>query len=126
MSSNYGFTEGMLVGISKSQAAKRRGDIGKVFDWDTAARRIIETRAIEARAGLGTDWAYTGGTIWEDGKPNTTSYTYLASAWAIPELDIDGHIEPCWIDEIEAKSRGWDSSTKWPESALTIIREARR
>lgn len=119
---NLGFSEGMLIGPARAKAAQARGEPGKVFDWDKAARRIREEQAFAAAAGLATDWNYTGGTIFENGKPTTEHYTYLASAWATPELDIDGNVEDCWITEAEAKAKGWDASTKWPESALAILR----
>lgn len=40
-----------------------------VFDWDKAARLIQEKKPKWATAGLRGDWEYTGGTIYEDGKP---------------------------------------------------------
>ena len=90
-----------------------------VFDWDRAARLIRERKPERASAGLRSDWEYTGGTIYEDGKLVMDDYTYLASTWAVPELDMDGDIVECFCTEHEAP--GWDSETKWPKSALDIL-----
>ena len=58
-----------------------------VFDWERAAQRIKETGAKEASAGLYSDWEYTGGAIWRDGKPvdSDDTYTYLASISGIAD-----------------------------------------
>lgn len=90
-----------------------------VFDWDKAARLIKERGAREASAGLRDDWEWTGGTIYADGKPDTDSYTYLASTWAVPELDIDGEVLDCYVMKDERPD--FDSDTKWPKSALDIL-----
>ena len=90
-----------------------------VFDWDKAARLIRERKPECASAGLRGDWEYTGGTIYEDGEPVMDDYTYLASTWAVPELDIDGEIIDCY--RMEHETPGWDSETKWPKSALDIL-----
>lgn len=90
-----------------------------VFDWDRAARLIRERKPERASAGLRSDWEYTGGTIYEDGKPVMDDYTYLASTWAVPELDMDGDIVECFRMEHEVP--GWNSKTKWPKSALDIL-----
>ena len=92
-----------------------------VFDWDKAAKIIRERKPKYAGAGLQNDWEYTGGTIYEDGKIVTDSYTFLASTWAVPELDLDGEIVECYIMGHEA--HGWDSDTKWPKSARKILEE---
>lgn len=100
-----------------------RGKDLMVFDWDKAARIIKERGATSASAGLSGDWGYTGGNIFSDGKPNTESYTYLASTWATPELDVDGDIIDCFIMEREVPEE-WGtnySDIKWPESALAIL-----
>ena len=54
-----------------------------------------------------------------DGKPVMDSYTYLASAWATPQIEIDGIAYDCFVPRSE--SNGWDSDTKWPQSALGIL-----
>src|SRR5208283_5455948 len=92
-----------------------------VFDWDKAAKIIMERNIQNAAAGLSGDWEWTGGYILKDGKPDFDSYTYLASLWAIPELSLDGgeSFIVCWI--YQEDSPGWDSKTKWPQSALDII-----
>jgi hypothetical protein len=90
-----------------------------VFDWDRAARRIQESGARSAAAGLRDDWGWTGGPIWADGPyAEDETYTYLASTWAVPELDLDGTIEECWTWQDETE---WDAGTYWPESARTIL-----
>lgn len=105
--------------LSKRDAALRvHGPKMRVFDWDKAARLIVEHNPKIVRAGLRGDWGWTGGTIWA-GEPDMDSYTYLASDWAIPEIDLDGELTECWRDKEES---GWDASTKWPESALAILR----
>jgi hypothetical protein len=97
-----------------------RGKPMRVFDWDKAARLIREHKPRTASAGLRSDWEYTGGAIYEDGKIVTDSYTYLASTWAIPELDLDGDVVECWTWK---KETTWDSDTKWPDSARAILEE---
>jgi len=109
-----------------SAFAMGRASQGKprmVFDWDKAAELIRERKPQRASAGLSGDWEYTGDTIFADGKPVTDSYTYLASTWAPPEIDIDGAIIECWLLESELGKgvNGWDENTKWPESALAIL-----
>ena len=99
-----------------------RGKELMVFDWDRAARLIRERKPECASAGLRSDWEYTGGTIYEDGKPVMDDYTYLASTWAVPELDMDGEIVECYRMQHEVPQ--WDENTKWPYSALTILSEA--
>lgn len=96
-----------------------RGKELMVFDWDRAARLIRERKPERASAGLRSDWEYTGGTIYKDEKPVMNDYTYLASTWAVPELDMDGDIVECFRMEHEVP--GWNSKTKWPKSALDIL-----
>ena len=96
-----------------------RGKEMMVFDWDKAARLIGERKPECASAGLRGDWEYTGGTIYEDGKPVMDDYTYLASTWAVPELDMDGDIVECF--RMKHEVLGWGSKTKWPKSALDIL-----
>lgn len=95
-----------------------RGKTQMVFDWDKAASLIKKNKPKIASAGLRDDWEYTGGTIYENGKIVTDSYTYLASTWATPELDMDGKIIPCFVMGDKTK---WNSNTKWPESAQNIL-----
>lgn len=102
-----------------------RGKELMVFDWEKAAKLIAEHRPAKASAGLAGDWEYTGGDIWENGKPVTDSYTYLASTWATPELDLDGEIFECYRMQSATPGwdvgDGWDSGTKWPASALAVL-----
>lgn len=93
-----------------------RGDVPRTFDWMKAAKIIAETRPGTAYAGLAEDWGYTGGLIYEDGKPvpEKDTYVYLTSNWATPilVLDDDEEIE-CW--------RYGDGSNYWPEGAVAEL-----
>ena len=109
MNNEMAFALGML----------NRGNEPRVFDWDKAARLIAERKPKYADAFLRSDREWTGGTIYEDGEPVFDSYTYLASTWAIPVLEMDGEEIPCWV---MAHETDWDEVTKWPESALRILR----
>lgn len=97
---------------------KNRDNPRKVFNWDLAAKLIRDRKPNQASAGLSGDWEYTGGVIYNEGKPVLDDYTYLSSTWATPELDMDGEVISCWLPESETL---WDSGTKWPESALRIL-----
>jgi hypothetical protein len=101
-----------------------RGKEPKVFDWDRAAKLIVERGAKNAEAGLAGDWDATGGAILADGKPvpRDETYAYLASTWATPELDIDGDVIECY--RMASTTPGWDSATYWPDSALAILAAA--
>lgn len=99
-----------------------RGREMKVFDWDKAARLIAEHKSKYASAGLLEDWEWTGGCIYEDGKPMLDEYTYLASTWATPTLLLDDAYD-CYVMESET---AWKAETKWPESALRILEEAQK
>lgn len=90
-----------------------------VFDWDKAARLIKQNNSKFARAGLRSDWEYTGGTILQDGKPVYDDYTYLASTWAVPELELEDEVVECY--KMQNETPMWDSNTKWPESAIKIL-----
>lgn len=95
-----------------------------VFDWDKAAQIIREKGAQQASAGLQNDWEWTGGTILVDGVVDKYSYTYLASTWAIPELEVtDRHGIVTRMDcyRMQSESPGWYSGTKWPQSAMDIL-----
>lgn len=98
-----------------------RGNSLMVFDWDKAAQLIAERRPNIASAGLAGDWEYTGGEIYRDGKivPRDETYTYLASTWTTPQLDLDGDIIACY--RLQDNSPDWDSDTYWPESSLAIL-----
>lgn len=96
-----------------------RGHELMVFDWDKAARLIREYQPKYADAYLYSDREWTGGTIYIDNKPVFDDYTYLASTWATPMLDMDGVDIECYKMQHEVPE--WDSDTKWPASALTIL-----
>ena len=106
-----------LAAFAMGQAT--RGKEMMVFDWQKAARLIREVRPQVASAGLRSDWEYTGGTIYANGKPVTDSYTFLSSTWAVPEIDLDGEVQPCFLMESEAGD--WGSDTNWPDIALDIL-----
>ena len=93
-----------------------------VFDWDKAAKLIIENKPFTASAGLKDDWEFTGGFIWTDNKPVLKNdYVYLQSTWAIPELNLDDkQIINCFIMESKAP-KNWGRNPYWPKSALEII-----
>lgn len=108
-----------MLGFARAMANAGRPMM--VFDWEKAARLIVERNAKTASAGLEGDWEWTGGEIWADGKPvpKEDTYTYLASNHATPELEIDGERMDCMrtMDE----TPGWDSGTYWPPEALAIV-----
>jgi hypothetical protein len=92
----------------------------RVFDWEKAANRIVETGATEAAAGLSEDWGMTGGPILEGGEivSEGETYTFLASRWATPVLFLDGREEECWtlLDDST-----YDESSYWPSDARRIL-----
>jgi hypothetical protein len=100
-----------------------RGKEQKVFDWDTAAALIREKKPSSAGAGLAGDWEYTGGSIFENGKPvpKEETYTYLASTWATPQLEMDGVVISCY--KMHSEVPDWGKDTYWPQSALDILNE---
>ena len=110
--------------LAFANAQMAHGRLGRVFDWRKAARLIKEHKPTRASAGLQSDWEWTGGTIYENGKPDIESYTYLGSTWAIPELEMDGHVQECFIDldKDEPNPENWDCHTKWPQSALDLLK----
>lgn len=97
-----------------------RGKDEMVFDWDKAAEIIKKEKPTYASAGLAEDWEWTGGLIYKQGKPITDEYTYLASTWAVPQLNIDGKIIVCY--RMKSTIPKWNAKTKWPESALAILK----
>jgi hypothetical protein len=98
-----------------------RGKEMMVFDWEKAARLIKERNPMKASAGLSGDWEWTGGDIYQNGAPvpEGETYTYLASTWATPELDLDGDVVDCFL--MQTETPGWDSDTYWPPEAVKII-----
>lgn len=90
-----------------------------VFDWAKAAELIRDRRPKYASAGLRFDWDEVGGCIWEKGLPVDSEYTFLASTWATPELDLDGEIVECY--QMKSDLPMWDCYTKWPNEALIIL-----
>jgi hypothetical protein len=95
------------------------GNPQKVFDWNKAAKLIVENSPQTAIAGLSGDWGSTCGEIWDNDLPVKESYAYLSSNWATPVLIMDDGDEiPCYIMETETE---WNSGTIWPQSALDIV-----
>lgn len=110
-----------MSAFAMAQAAQARGAKLMVFDWHKAATLIKERKPSTASAGLAGDWGYTGGEIFRNGKPvpKEDTYTFLASTWATPELDLDGDVVSCYI--MKDENPEWGSDTYWPESALAIL-----
>lgn len=109
---------------SMSAFAMRQANRGKemmVFDWERAAKIIKERGAKNASAGLSADWEWTGGGILRNGEPvpKDDTYTYLASTWATPELEVDGETMDCY--RMQSATPGWDSGTYWPDEARSIL-----
>ena len=77
-----------------------------IFDLD----QVKDNEALETEFILGNS----------DGKIPDDSYTYLASTWATPQLDIDGEIIDCY--KMQSETDGWDSGTFWPDSAKDILK----
>ena len=106
-----------IMAFARGEA--NRGQPSMVFDWEKAARLIADAKPSQASAGLSGDWEWTGGIIFEDGKPVHDEYTYLASTWATPELDMDGVTVECW--RFAQDTPGWNADTKWPSEALAFL-----
>ena len=98
-----------------------RGKPLMVFDWDKAATLIRQLKPTYVEAGLAGDWGYTGGAIYKHGSVVRDEYTYLASTWARPQLQLDDEIVDCFVMESETD---WNSETKWPESAVSILEQS--
>ena len=121
--SNLSFADGFL-GVQSKAAA---GSPQKKFDWDKAAliikEKLIQNPDLVAEAGLPGDWKYTGGVIFEEGKPTNDSYTYLSSNRATPILTIqddkgnDDEIE-CYTDDVNSR---FNEKSKWDEVSLGIL-----
>lgn len=121
--SNYSFADGFLV--NNAVEAKKNGEKMKSFDWNKAAEIIKEKVKLHpdlnAEAGLQNDWAYTGGVIFQNGKPTNDDYTFLSSIWAIPSLILSWDDEeqeeiPCF--EQEGK---YNSESKWNDESISIL-----
>jgi hypothetical protein len=111
----------MDMALAFEMAESHRGDPLMVFDWDKAARILSDRMPDMAFAGLEGDYAYTGGIIWLSGEPWMRDYTYLASTWAKPLLIIGDEAIECWCHNPD-----WDAGTKWPLSAMEIVKKARK
>ena len=109
-----------FAGYAMAKAARAAGEVGKVFDWDTAARILRDRKATNACAYLEGDYEWTVGDILIDGEITTEGRAYLFSLWATPILEIDGKPIEYWVPGDDP--REWDSGTHWPESAVAIFR----
>lgn len=111
---------------TRAADAKSKGQTFKAFDWDAAAEIIKDRFAnhpdLVAEAGLQGDWEYTGGIIFEDGKPTNDNYTYLGSNWAEPTLILswEGNEQEELECLCEASER-LNGATKWDETSLGIL-----
>jgi hypothetical protein len=103
-----------------ARAEANRGNEPKVFDWDKAARLIVEEGVSDVDAGLLGDWFPTAGRIFENGAPVKESWAYLCSTWATPAIEINDSRIPCW--KMQSETPGWDAKTLWPQSALDILK----
>ena len=122
--SDLSFAAGFL-GL-ESKKAYFDGNPQKAFDWDRAAEIIKEKLTLypnlKAEAGLHGDWDYTGGVIFENGKPTNKYYTYLQSNWATPTLILEVEGEEilelgCFTDVDER----FNADTKWDKQSLEIL-----
>ena len=112
----------MLFGSAKAEAARARGEKGKMFDWDKAAEIIREHKPSEAVAGLSSDMKWTAGVIYRNGAPvpREETYVYLSSMWATPVLVLDDGAEiPCW--KVPPTDMDRDPDIYWPPSARAIL-----
>ena len=123
-SSTMSFAEGFL-GI-QSAIAKKQGKFYMAFDWDKAAQLIkkalVETPNLIAEAGLQGDWDYTGGIIFQKGKPTNDSYTYLQSYWATPTLIISDENGNKLLETDCFETIGkFDEDSKWENESLSVL-----
>ena len=98
-----------------------------VFDWNKAAEIIRDKNASYVEAGLCDDWEYTGGLIWNEKiVPKEETYVYLASTWAIPQMEVDGITVDCYIMEDDVPEEWGDNyaGIYWPQSAIDILKDA--
>lgn len=100
----------------------------KTFDWDKAAKIISQKLKyfpnLMAEAGLQGDWDYTGGVIFELGKPVMDTYTFLTSNWAVPTLILSWDGKPryeieCYVLEKESR---FNSDSKWDKTSLKNLK----
>lgn len=110
-----------MSAFAMGRAARAAGAEGKVFDWERAARILVERHPNVAVAGLAEDMEWTSATVWRNGAPAPDrDGAYLFSLWATPILEIDGESIECWLRPKDAK--GWSDDTWWPPEALAIVR----
>lgn len=109
-----------------SQIANAQGKEQMTFDWDKAAKIINKALKTDpnltAEAGLEGDWAYTGGTIYENNKPVKYSYTFLSSNWATPTLIISSNGVDTSYECYTTKKSRFGSGSKWDKKSLAILK----
>lgn len=94
----------------------------RVFDWEKAAKIILERKAEKAVAGIDTDWLGTRDAIYKDGKPveNRDSGAYLQSHWGFPTLSVNGDMIQCYR---EVKVESDELFDWWPDRALEVLNQ---
>ena len=107
-----------------SMRMANKGEEMMVFDWYKAVELIKKYNIKEASAGLQSDWEYTGGKILEGGKPFKSEIyerPFLASTWAVPELQDDDTYEVYECYKMESEVNGWDADTYWPDPTKEML-----
>ena len=100
------------------RARASQGRPRMVFDWVTAAKIIRDEKPDEAWAGLAGDWGCDYAVIFRNGEIVEDCDTYLASTWAVPQIQINGYFRDCYVTETE-----WGPETKWPDEARAILKQ---
>lgn len=90
-----------------------------IFDWMHAAELIKKLNPKTAYAGLMEDWSSTSGKIIYNYEPYLEDYTFLASSWAHPVLEIDNVFYDCYI--IGELKPDCNEYTKWPKEAIEVL-----
>ena len=94
MKTSLGFSDGMIIGMSRPVAPGGY----KYMDWEKAEKICLDHPDSTIEAGLLEDWGYTSGTIYDHGTW-LKEYVYDQSHWATPIVDIDGKEIECWTHE---------------------------
>lgn len=112
----------MRTSLAFAMGQANRGNELMVFDWHKAAEicKRAAAKGKNVEAYLYSDREFTGGCILLDKEPYMDDYTYLASTWAEPMIQVDGQApKKCYL--MQSETPGWDAHTKWPDSALAIF-----
>ena len=89
----------------------------KIFDWNKAARLIVESKVETAKAGLEEDWENTSRIIWFRGIV-AEGNTPIESRFATPVVEIDGEKIACYIFDCDLDN--WQEK-EWPNLARIIV-----